>query len=344
MSFQIAPKAFLPRFLVVIFFLVFLPAEPALAVKPLQPPLNVLFSPFNRLIVGTLVEINPDGRLVFKREKVYGPATDVPELIDMQAASIDRHTARMGERYIVAYTMFHHDKQYPGGKAPNRKGAVMINSSGLEPAMFPDSSTLRKLLDLASNAKTRESAQVRHLLMNLLAGKDRPLQLLAAGQVAFDMNMGKALDAADRASIGKIARDPKTSNSIRSMLLAAAADRPDELGSWWSDEVSALLETTPLDGYDQGSEDLTELVLLAFDEARYRHVAMPVASVSRWLVSPRRLFVERSNALLAEQYPLDRKKALEVALASAALVPELKTYLADQLRQIESRESNSQAQ
>ena len=45
---------------------------------PAVPPLELLFAPESRLVMGTLVEINPAGRLVFKREKVFGTHKDVP--------------------------------------------------------------------------------------------------------------------------------------------------------------------------------------------------------------------------------------------------------------------------
>lgn len=298
---------------------------------PAQPPLEQLFSPESRLILGELTEINPAGRLVFKRIKVYGKAVDVPELVDVRAGEDAMSSARIGETYVVGYTLFHHDRQHPGGMAPNRRGGVLTTSVGLEPALFRNTETIQKILALAQSERGRESRRLRRLLMNALVGDDRPLQLLAAGQVAYDIELGKRLNAKDRAAIARIGGDPETSLPVRLLLISAAAERPRILGDWWADAIRAVLASTPIGGYASGAKDPTGLVLLAFAELEAKLVPVPLESVTRWLRSPNRLFVERACAVLGTVYPADKQGALEEALGDSSLTQENKSYLDDQL-------------
>jgi hypothetical protein len=306
-----------------------LPA-PAVA-GPAQPPLEQLFSPESRLILGELTEINPAGRVVFKRIKVYGKAVDVPELVDISATESTIASVQLGETYVVGYTLFHHDRQHAGGMAPNRRGGILTTAVGLDPALFRDSKAIQTMLSLAKTERGRESGRLRRLLLDALVGDDAPLQLLAAGQIAYDFELGKRLNAKDRAAIARIGSDPETRIPVRLLLIAAAAERPGVLGEWWADAIRAVLASTPIGGYASGAKDPTGLVLLAFAEVEARLVPVPLESVTRWLRSPYRLFVERACAVLGAVYPADKQKALEEALGDSSLSQENKSYLDDQL-------------
>ena len=298
---------------------------------PAQPPLEQLFSPESRLILGELTEINPAGRLVFKRIKVYGKAVDVPERVDIRATDSTIASVKLGETYVVGYTLFHHDRKHPGGMAPNRRGGILTTAVGLDPALFRDSETIQTMLSLAKTERGRESGRLRRLLMDALVGDDAPLQLLAAGQIAYDLELGKHLKTKDRAAIARIGSDPETRIPVRLLLIAAAAERPGILGKWWADAIRAVLASTPLGGYASGAKDPTGLVLLAFDEVEAGLVSVPLESVTRWLRSPYRLFIERACAVLGTVYPADKQKALEEALGDSSLTQENKSYLDDQL-------------
>ncbi len=304
---------------------------------PAVPPLELLFAPESRLIVGTLVEINPAGRLVFKREKVLGEIKDAPELVDAGVTTQALESARMGQRYIVGYTTFHHDHQYPAGIAPTRKGTDVISSSGLNPALFVDTPGLRRILELAATERGRESSKLRQLLLQTFAESDPALQRLAAAQFALDTAMSGKLNAAGKSVLQRAANSDQTNPGTRSILIGAAADRPDDLGSWAGDAINKVLEITPVDGYPSKAADPAGLVLLSFDEASTRGIHVPFESLTRWLHSSQQLYLERASALIETLYPERARPAFEEALGDAD--PATRQFIEARLRQSDRKEA-----
>ena len=302
---------------------------------PAVPPLELLFAPESRLVMGTLVEINPAGRLVFKREKVYGVHQDVPELIDAAVTSNALDEARLKQRYIVGYTTFQNDRQYPAGITPPRKATNVISSSGLDPAVFPDSPELRRILDLATSERGRESRALRRLLLQTFATDDAALQRLAAAQFALDTAMSGKLDAAGKAILQRAALSDAINPTTRSLLITAAADRPDDFGPWAAEAINKVLEITPVDGYPSESRGPAGLVLLAFDEASDRGIHVPFASLTRWLRSPQRLYLERASGLIESMYRGRAKAAYEAVLGDAGADPAARQFLEARLRDTE---------
>ncbi len=302
---------------------------------PAVPPLELLFAPESRLVMGTLVEINPAGRLVFKREKVYGVHQDVPELIDAAVTSNALDEARLKQRYIVGYTTFQNDRQYPAGITPPRKATNVISSSGLDPAVFPDSPELRRILDLAASERGRESRALRRLLLQTFATDDAALQRLAAAQFALDTAMSGKLDAAGKAILQRAALSDAINPTTRSLLITAAADRPDDFGPWAAEAINKVLEITPVDGYPSESRGPAGLVLLAFDEASDRGIHVPFASLTRWLRSPQRLYLERASGLIESMYRGRAKAAYEAVLGDAGADPAARQFLEARLRDTE---------
>lgn len=335
-------RAAAPRFCALLTTCLLITGNMAFA-APAEPPLELLFSPEARLVLGEVTEINPAGRLVFKRIRVFGKSTDVPELIDVLAGKPELSSVRIGEKYVLGYSLFHHDRQHPGGVAPNRKGAILITSMGLEPALFRDSPAIEKILSAASTERGRESGRFRRLLLDALAGDDRPLQLLAAGQLAYDIELGEHLRSRERETIARIGLDAQTDNGVRALLISAAADRPRDLGDWWPDAIREVLASTPIDGYSSGTTDPVGLVLLSFAEAHADGVQVPFESVTRWLRSSYQLLVEKARALLAVKFPTETRRALEEARGESSLSQETRTYIDDQLRQLERQDAGSGA-
>lgn len=302
---------------------------------PAVPPLELLFAPESRLIIGTLVEINPAGRLVFKREKVFGEFKDVPELIDASVTTLALEDAQMGQRYIVAYRTFHHDHQAPAGITPSRKETGVISSSGLDPALFVDSPRLRQILDLAATKQGRESRKLRELLLQIFADGDPALQRLAAGQFALDTEMSGKLDAEGKAIVQRAAFSNEINPTTRSMLITAAADRPNDFGAWAGDAINKVLAITPVDGYASESMGPTGLVLLAFDEASARGIHVPFESLTRWLHSAHRLFLERAAGLIESTYPERARSAFEEVLGDADSDPAARQFIETRLHNAE---------
>ncbi len=310
---------------------------------PAKPPLQLLFSSNSRLVIGTLVEINPAGRLVFKREKVFGKFKDVPELVDAGVTTPAMENARIGERYIIGYTEFRHDRQYPEGVAPTRKGTDVISSSGLDPALFLDSPELRRILELAATKAGRESEKLRQLLLRTFAENDLALQRLAAGQFAHDTAMSHQLNKDGKAILQRAASNERINPTTRSMLIGAAADRPGDFGDWAPETIKKVLEITPLGGYSPETPDPTGLVLLAFDEASAQGIHVPFESLTRWLRSSQQLYLERALGLLETFYPGRTRSALEEALENADSDQATRHFIETKLREFDQRHAEPAA-
>ncbi len=311
---------------------------------PAMPPLELLYSADARLITAELVEINPAGRLVFKRLRVFGNTSGVPELVDAAITTRAFESAKLGEHYIVGYTTFQNDKQYPAGITPSRKDTVVISSSGLDPALFLDSPELRKILDIAATERGRESTKLRQILLKTFDGNEPRLQRLAAAQFALDSEMSGKLSEKDTLILRAAALNENINPTTRSLLITAAADRPDDFGGWAGEAINKALEITPVDGYPDGAADHTGLVLLCFSEASARGIQVPFQSLVRWLRSSHQLYLERATTLLDSLYPERRKSAFETALGESDPNSATHQFLNRKLREIDQKDVRADAQ
>jgi len=309
-------------------------APQALA-APVEPPLHLLHSGKNRLVEGTVKEINPPNRLVFVRGKVLGNHTDVPELIDVIVDSTSVQSVVLGERYLFAYSTIHSDKRMPGKIALNKGGAVLVSSTGVEPALFRDSSTLRSLLAVSDTEEERDSPRLLRRLLKLLHGKDPQLQYLAAAQIGLDADLGALLSDQDKVVLRSVVSDAGSTTNTRYTLLHAAFLFPGLYGEWALPVAQEVLATTPLGGYSRDSWDPTGLVLLAFDIVQKPEAVLPKESIARWLRSPYRLFREQSTRLLEIRFPGEQREVVVQALRDPKLNKEARQYLDDQLRRIQ---------
>jgi len=302
---------------------------------PVEPPLHLLHSGKNRLVEGTVKEINPPNRLVFVRGKVLGNHTDVPELIDVIVDSTSVQSVALGERYLFAYSTIHSDKRMPGKIALNKGGAVLVSSTGVEPALFRDSSTLRSLLAISDTEEERDSPRLLRRLLKLLHGKDPQLQYLAAAQIGLDADLGALLSDQDKVVLRSVVSDAGSTTNTRYTLLHAAFLFPGLYGEWALPVAQEVLATTPLGGYSRDSWDPTGLVLLAFDIVQKPEAVLPKESIARWLRSPYRLFREQSTRLLEIRFPGEQREVVAQALRDPKLNKEARQYLDDQLRRIQ---------
>lgn len=308
-----------------------------------EPPLHMLFSGKNRLVIGTVEERNPPDRIVFKREKVFGGFDDVPELVDLLADSITVNGVIPGDRYVFAYALIKRDKRAPGGAVKDPKGATIITSLGLEPALFRRTAALLKILDASDTEAKRDSRSLLDLLLTTLDSADPQLGNLAAAQIGLDADLGKLLGDKDRKVLRKVAESPASTTPTRSVLLQASYLYPDLYGSWWLPTSKEVLATTPLGGYPEGARDPTGLVLLAFGLVEKTDVRLPKESLVRWLRSPEPLFRERSLALLESKFPGQQRAVFEELLNDPTLSAESRNQLDDQLRHLERQDAGKDA-
>jgi hypothetical protein len=298
-----------------------------------SPPLDLLHAQDNWLVAGRLAEVVP-GRLVFERAEVLSGKGEPPERVDVRAPVLQRAPVT-GTAYIFGYTAVHRDKRLPGMKAGNAEGAVLLSSTGLEPALFADTPALREILRVGHTVAGRQSRGMLDLLLAALAGEDAALRDLAAAQIAMEPRIGKHLRRGDRMALEQATRDGQLAPDTRSTLLLAAATRPGALGGWWKDVATDVVTSTPTGGYSRETPVPVGIVLTAFEVLDMHAVKLAPESISRWLRSPERLLVERAGSTLRRESPALERTATEQALADPALPEATRRYLVDHLRRLD---------
>jgi len=309
-----------------------------------EPPLELLYAPGNVLVAGPLVEINPAGRLVFKRKDVLGGKPKPPELIDVRVPADILADVRIGERYVFGYTNLRPDPRRPTSLVVNPDGAALIASIGLEPALFRDTPEARAILAAGRSEHGRESRHLFDLLLKALAGKDRALQVLAAGEFAQEPEFGERLrEDGGQAAIEKAVRDAATSPGVRTTLLVAAATRPADFGEWWADAARRIVADTPVDGYAFAAGDLDGLVLAALELLDKQGTDNSPEALKRWVWSSNPLLAEKSNLMLWRHSPALARSAIQQALADPKLPEKTRKFLNDHLRRLDRLDAGSTA-
>jgi len=318
-------------------------ALPARAER-VEPPLELLYAPGNMLVAGPLVEINPAGRLVFKRKDVLGGKPKPPELIDVRVPIGILGEVKLGERYVFGYTNLRPDPRRPTRLVANPDGAVLLASIGLEPALFRDSIDTRTLLAAGRSEHGRESRRLFKLLLEALSGKDRALQNLAAGEFAQEPEFGERLREDGQDTIEKTVRDAATPPGVRTTLLVAAATRPADFGTWWADAALGIVANTPVGGYASEAGDLDGLVLSALELLDKQGSKTPPDALKRWVWSPSPALAERASLMLRRQAPALERSAIQQALADPKLPEKTRKFLNDHLRRLDRLDARSAAQ
>ena len=310
----------------------------------LESPLELMYAPDNMLVAGKLIEINPVGRIVIERKDVISGKTPPPERIDARVPNEAMADLKVGERYVIAYSLFRRDPRKPVGMVPNKEGAVAIVSPGIEPAIFRDTPSIRAILKAGKSEHGRESRKLADLLLNALSGDDAALRYLAAGELSYEPELGERLTDADRARIETTVRDVKTPIRVRMVLLEAASRMPKTLGDWWKKAALDIVTTTPVDGYSDKASDPVLLILTAFDVLDRYSVKVPPETLKRWVWNPNPALVERVCVLLRREGPDLERPAIHEALADPKLSEATRKFLNDHLRQLDRIDERKRAQ
>jgi hypothetical protein len=308
-----------------------------------EPPLELLHAPGNMLVAGTLVDINPTGRLVFRRTEVLAGTTRPPDLVDVRVSTPALGQVKSGERYIFGYTLLRADPRNPSRAVLNPDGAIILSSIGLDPALFRDTAEARAILKAGSSEKGRESRDLYGRLLKALAGRDRALQLLAAGEFAQDLELGERLrEGRGQHVVEKVVRDAAAPPDMRMTLLVAAHDRPADFGDWWADVAIGIVTTTPVDGYAGRAADPEGLVLTALELLDGR-IKVPPGALRRWVRSPSPPLAERASLMLRRESPALERSTIQQALADPKLPAVTRRFLNDHLRRLDRLDARSKA-
>lgn len=307
----------------------------SLPAKPIQPPLEQLYDGDNRLLAGTLLDVDPKGRLVFERKDVLDGKPRPPEKIDVRAPLTVLNEVKVGQRYVFGYATGQKDPRDPLRRIAREDGAELIVSVGLEPALFRDTPDTRALLSAGRSERGRESRRTFDLLLKALAGDDPALQNLAAGQIALDAELGEHLREHGRDTVERAARDAKMPPSARTWLLRAAEQRPRDFGDWWQSLSLDVVTNTPVGGYARSPSDPFDLVLTALELLDQHAAQVPPDALKRWVWSTNPALAERASVMLRRQSAALERSTIQQALADPALPPATRTFLEGHLRRLD---------
>lgn len=300
---------------------------------PVDPPMELLYGKGNLLIVGTVAEVNPTGRVVFTRKEVLGGKPKPPALVDVGVPPSVLAAVKPGERYVVGYSAYRTNRKL-NALVANLDGPTLLVSPGLEPALLRDTPVVRTLLKVGRSESGRESRRFRELLLGALKSGDPQLQNLAAGEIT--------LNAEIRARIGepellqRVARDARTPLTTRALLLQAAAEHPEQLGTWWQAVATEIVTSTPVDGYSSASLDPFNLVMTAMDALDQQGKDVGGPALERWLRAANPALSERAAlALRKQQSPQRERTAVREAIADPATPAATRQFLEAHLRRLD---------
>jgi hypothetical protein len=317
-------------------------ATPARADR-IESPLELMYGDDAMIVAGKLIEINPVGRIVMEPKEILWGKTKPPEKLDVRIPKDFLNDVKTGERYLVAYSMYRRDPRNPTGMVMNRDGAVAIVNPGIEPAVFGDGPAIRAILKAGRSEHGRESRKLADLLLAALRGGDAQLRNLAAGEIAYEPELGERLTDADRALIEKTVRDARTPIRVRMVLLEAASRMPGKLGEWWKGAALDIVTTTPVDGYSSAASDPVVLIMTSFDVLDRYSVKVPPETLKRWVWNPNPALVERVCVLLRREGPDLERSAIAQALADPKLSEATRKFLNDHLRQLDRIDERKRA-
>jgi hypothetical protein len=334
---------FAPLFVSLVVAAALLMTTPARAQR-IESPLELMYGDDAMIVAGKAIEINPVGRFVIAPKDILSGRIKPPEKLDIRIPKDFLNDVKVGERYVVAYSMFRRDPRKAVGLVPNKEGAIAIVSPGVEPAIFRDTPALRAILKAGRSEHGRESRKLADLLLAALRGDDSQLQYLAAGEFAYEPELGERLGDADRAEIEKTVRDVKTPIRVRMVLLEAASRMPEKLGDWWKKAALDIVTTTPVDGYSSAASDPVILIMTSFDVLDRYSVTLPPETLRRWVWNPNPALVERVCVLLRREGPDLERSAIAQALADPKLSEATRKFLNDHLRQLDRIDERKRAQ
>lgn len=301
----------------------------------LEPPVELLYAPGNVLVAGIVSDVDPTGRVVFERKDVFGDRAKLPELIDVRVPLAVAQRVKRGERYIFGYSLARMDARNPTHAVADPRGAVLITSIGLDPALFADTPSARALLKAGRSEHGRESRRFFDLLMKALAGNDLALQTLAAGEIALDPEVAERLHDDHGSTVEQVASSAATPPAVRASLLQSASERPDDLGDWWQRVALEVVTSTPVGGYSDPSRDSSTLVLMAMEVLDKKAVRIPTDALVRWVRSPNTPLVERACLMLRRDSPALERTTVHAALESHSLPDQTRKFLNDHLRRLD---------
>ena len=300
----------------------------------LEPPSEALRLPYVSIAATEFVEQAAFGHVVFRRIEQLAGKERAPELIDLIVPDDVRAQLKPGDRQLIAWSSVTGDPRVPEGLRRDPEGARLLQTTGLEPALFRDTRANRALLrwDLGESA-WRQRRQLPRLLA-LLDTPEAAVQCFAMAEIALRPVLVAALDESARARLRRFAADDSASTRARALLLELASQQADALGrAGWDEVVQGILVRTPLATAAQ--PPAAHLVYQAFALAQSRDMPLQGETAERWLRGDDAALAESALLALRRQGHEVEVAALQRALARDDVPATTAVFLRDHQRRLQ---------
>ena len=228
----------------------------------------------------------------------------------------------------------------PASRRPRRQSGWCGRAGehpGIEPALFRDTPATRAILKAGAASTVANRAGCSICCWPRWPATIAQLQNLAAGELAYEPELGERLRDADRARIEKTVRDNvKTPVGVRAPAArgrVAHSRRRSATGG--KAPRLEIVTTTPVDGYADKASDPVSLILTALEVLDRYAVKVPPDALKRWVWNPNPPLVERVCVMLRREAPEQERSTIQQALADPKLPETTRKFLNDHLRRLD---------
>ena len=236
----------------------------------------------------------------------------------------------VGERYLVAFVRWARAPSNPEAKVAMANGPTVAIHPGLEPALLLASARNVEIWELLRSAD-RDRADYAEQLEDLLQHPDPQVAIIAAAEWINLSELRAGITPAVAAKIGKLAASGDVPAYQRAFLLNAAVQLGTTLGQWWQPLSESLLSESSVYGLSSYGED--SLLMAAMNAAN--QLALPAATLERWVSSENSALAEAALLNLRRNAPQREQAAIQAALEQSLLPAQTREFLNDHLRRLQ---------
>ena len=311
---------------------VLLVTAPMAMAARIDPPSIALGRATTTLVVARFKETGPGDRLVFVTERTLRSEAEVPAWIDIAKPDLIE-APRVNERYVLAYTVVKSDALKR--TVANTRGPMFLATPGLEPALWKATPQTETLVTWTIGDDPAAVRAALPRLLALLRDRDPRLQDFAAAELAYRPALLRTLDAGEQRRLRGFVATRSAPAVARARVLLAALQMPavGRSQTAWDDEAGRLLRARDA----AGSPGDAALVLDAFRYFESRDMALPAATLRRWLTSAEIAHVEAALASMRQHAPAEERDAVATALARHDLPGPTRTFLLGYRERLERR-------
>jgi hypothetical protein len=310
-------------------------SSPVVHAKALQPPSQWLDAATNNTIVAEVIGIDLGGKLSLKKLADIHGQKAAPSELTLTTPPWLLTKLSPGQRYVIAYTAYTRSAVKPKTLVAIPTGPTLLIGPGLEPALFLDSPSARKLLTPTPRKIADVSRPDLDFVLAGLASGDGQYQNYFAAELALRPELQVLLTATDEAQISAFVRNPQAHPSARALLLISTTQRTASAPPPWidaaaSDILAGLSET----GHQRADDFSAALANAAFSVLQGHKTFIALPTLARWIGSDSPPLAEQALLMIRQQAPTQERSLAEAALSLSLLQAETRTFLHDHLRRL----------